>query len=429
MCKHISDTSITHISQKLTSLLKLDVSGCINITDQSLISLINGLNQLKSLNLKSCTNITHKGLAYICGYRPTVNNQNENDDQLDSDQDLAIALVTEQPKVDLNSALVNLEELILQDCQKINDDVLKYVPLGLIHLKSLNLSLCNGITEFGLKNLANHPTLESLSLRNCNNISDIGLRYLSEANLAKLTDLDVSFCEKVNDQALDYIAQGLKELKFLSLNNCSITDKGLIKIGQNLGKLTTLNVGQCTKITEMSILVLIKCCLNLESIDLYGCTKIKKFGFERIKKLPKFSKLNFNMKTKEESKEENLVNSRKKRKLNEIDQDKEKENRSIDENNNLDTRNYLPNWLKDTQNQLIYDLELNNAAQAIYAYNYHHTLYSYLPHPIAYHPYLLSTTTNPYTQLNSLTLNHLNQLTFIPLNQLNQPNNQYSANF
>lgn len=354
-------------------------------------------------------------------------------DQLELDQ-VDLAIDTEQPKVDLNSALVNLEELILQDCQKLNDDVLKYLPLGLSQLKNLNLNLCNSITEFGLKNLANHPNLVTISLRNCNNISDIGLRYLSEANIIKLTNLDISFCEKVNDKALDYIAQGLKELKSLSLNNCSITDNGLIKIGQNLTKLSHLNVGQCTKITEKSLSIVVENCVNLESIDLYGCTEIK--SLEKLKKLPKLNKLNINMKTKEdeingtEIKDDKLNNSRKRKILNSVQEN------LVDENNNLQDINSLPNngFLKDTQNQMLIERDFANVAVAqatLNAFNYQQTFNNYflppfnsfLPSHLNY-LYLLPPPplpVNNFTHLNNQLNNQSNQL-----NQFNPPNENFN---
>ena len=365
MCKQITDHAIIHISEHLTSLIKLDVSGCPNITDQSLIALIRGLRKLKSLNLRSCRNITHKGLAYICGYRPEgVANSDDDQMDIDSDQELAIALDMEQPKVDLNSALVNLEELVLQDCQKLNDDVLRYVPLGLSQLKSINLSFCVGITEFGLKNLANHPSLESINLCHCNNVGDVGLRYLSEANLSRLVSLDVSFCDKVNDQALCYIAQGLKELQALSLNSCSITDNGLVKIGQNLVKLSTLNVGQCNQITDKSLAVVIENCVNLQAIDLYGCKMITTASVEKLSKLPKLGKINMDLKSAEHEKsrtDEQSVGENLDRQMSDprLPFDQFNSNafgqpidKTLDENNNLvnslqSNLSYAQNWLND----------------------------------------------------------------------------------
>lgn len=397
MCKQITDNAIILISEHLTSLLKLDVSGCPNITDQSLIALIKGLRKLKSLNLRSCRNITHKGLAYICGYRPE-GAASADDDQMDidSDQELAIALDMEQPKVDLNSALVNLEELVLQDCQKLNDDVLRYVPLGLSQLKSINLSFCVGITEFGLKNLANHPSLESINLCHCNNVGDVGLRYLSEANLSRLISLDVSFCDKVNDQALSYIAQGLRELQALSLNSCSITDDGLVKIGQNLVKLSTLNVGQCNQITDKSLAVVIENCVNLQSIDLYGCKMITTVSVEKLNKLPKLNKINMELAAKQPSKDlaqEDEKIDRMESYSENTNQESDQQmsdvqfanpafdpfnyspfmqpDKTVDENNNnvnspKSNHSYAQNWLKD-QYQLLYKQEAEIAAYALRA--------------------------------------------------------------
>jgi F-box/leucine-rich repeat protein 14 len=72
------------------------------------------------------------------------------------------------------------------------------------------------------------------------NISDTGIGYLSNGS-AKISSLDVSFCDKIGDQSLQYIAQGLFCLRCLSLNACNISDDGIYRLVRTLHELTTLN--------------------------------------------------------------------------------------------------------------------------------------------------------------------------------------------
>lgn len=76
--------------------------------------------------------------------------------------------------------------------------------------------------------------------------------YLAEGG-SRITSLDVSFCDKIDDQALGYVAQGLSSLKQLSMSACHVSDEGLIRLAHSLLDLQTLNIGQCSRITDRSI--------------------------------------------------------------------------------------------------------------------------------------------------------------------------------
>ena len=132
------------------------------------------------------------------------------------------------------------------------DDALMHVSTGLKQLKSINLSFCLSISDSGLKYLAKMPSLAELNLRSCDNISDVGMAYLAEGG-SRITSLDVSFCDRIDDQAVVHVAQGLVHLKQLSLSACHVSDEGLIRVALSLLDLQTLNIGQCSRITDRSI--------------------------------------------------------------------------------------------------------------------------------------------------------------------------------
>ncbi|KAG5681204.1 hypothetical protein PVAND_010661 [Polypedilum vanderplanki] len=138
------------------------------------------------------------------------------------------------------------------------------------------------------------PKLEELNLRACDNISDIGMAGLAEEGGCSIRSLDVSFCEKIGDQALQHLSQGLFHLKSLSLSSCQISDEGLEKLGK-MHELEVLNVGQCSKITDKGLETLANELANLQSIDLYGCTKITSKGIDIIMKLPKLKSVNLGL--------------------------------------------------------------------------------------------------------------------------------------
>ncbi|PSN51042.1 F-box/LRR-repeat protein 14 [Blattella germanica] len=265
LCKQVTDSSLGRIAQYLKNLEVLELGGCCNVTNTGLLLIAWGLKNLRRLNLRSCWHVSDQGISHLAGLNRDT-----------ADGNLA------------------LEYLGLQDCQRLSDEALKHVSLGLTGLKSINLSFCISITDSGLKHLAKMVSLRELNLRSCDNISDIGMAYLAEGG-SRISSLDVSFCDKIGDQALVHVSQGLFNLRSLSLSACQISDEGICRIAKTLHDLETLNIGQCSRITDKGLHTIADSLRNLRCIDLYGCTRITTVGLERIMKLPQLNTLNLGL--------------------------------------------------------------------------------------------------------------------------------------
>ncbi|KAJ8680894.1 hypothetical protein QAD02_016681 [Eretmocerus hayati] len=253
LCKNITDASLGKIAHCLKNLETLHLGGCGNVSNTGLQLIAWGLRKLRRLDLRSCWNISDQGIAYLAGLHGEGN--------------------------------LDLEHLGLQDCQRLTDEGLRHISLGLANsLKSINLSFCVLITDSGMKHLAKIGSLCELDLRSCDNISEIGMAYLAEGG-SRVSHLDVSFCDKIGDQALQHISQGLFNLKSLSLSACPISDEGICKIAKTQQELETLHIGQCSRLTDKSVFTIIESMPHLKCIDLYGCTRISKFGLDKIDQL------------------------------------------------------------------------------------------------------------------------------------------------
>lgn len=267
ICKQITDNSLGEIAKSLSNLEVLELGGCSYITNMGLFLVAWGFKRLKHLDLRSCCLISNQGIACLAG-------QSSNQQQ--------------------NGGTPYLEYLGLQDCQKLSDEALRYIGLGLSSLQSINLSFCASITDSGLKYLARMAGLREINLHSCDNISDIGIAYLAEGG-SRITHLDVSFCDKIGDQALIHISQGLFTLRSLSCSACQISDDGIYRIARTLHELDTLNIGQCDKVTDRGLQIISEHLTNLYCIDLYGCNRITTVGLERIMKLPRLAVLNLGL--------------------------------------------------------------------------------------------------------------------------------------
>ncbi len=298
LCKEVTDHSLGRIATNCKNLEAVDLAGCSKITNNGLLYVSWGLKKLKRLNLRSCRQISDQGIGYLCG-------------------------VDDAP----HPGSLMLEDLSLQDCQKLSDESLRHISQGLPSLRSLNLSFCVSITDTGLKSLAKMASLREINLRSCDNVSDIGIGFLAEPSENSnpssppppaasdaaassngngqhqrhlpLQRLDVSFCGNVTDASLRHIATGLISLRSLSMTTCAITDGGLAKLANNLSGLEELNIGQCVNVSDEGLTHLaaseakMSC---LSSIDLYGCPRITETAVSKLKsKLPKLTKLNLSL--------------------------------------------------------------------------------------------------------------------------------------
>uniref|UniRef100_A0A8C9Q3B0 F-box/LRR-repeat protein 15-like leucin rich repeat domain-containing protein n=1 Tax=Spermophilus dauricus TaxID=99837 RepID=A0A8C9Q3B0_SPEDA len=264
LCKQITDSSLGRIAQYLKGLEVLELGGCSNITNTGLLLIAWGLQRLKSLNLRSCCHLSVVGIGHLAGMTRSA-----------------------------AEGCLGLEQLTLQDCQKLMDLSLKHISRGLTGLRLLNLSFCGGISDAGLLHLSHMGSLRSLNLHSCDNISDTGIMHLAMGSL-RLSGLHVSFCDKVGDQSLAYIAQGLDGLKSLSLCSCHISDDGINRMVRQMLGLRTLNIGQCVRITDKGLELTAEHLSQLTGIDLYG-NRITKCGLERIRQLTCLKVLNLGL--------------------------------------------------------------------------------------------------------------------------------------
>jgi F-box/leucine-rich repeat protein 14 len=300
LCKQITDLSLFSIVGKAPNLRSLDLGGCCNLSDKGILLISYGLRNLKELDLRSCYNLTDRALSYLSGDVKILDRF-----EIKTYNFLAKLGLIENPncvickrgnknnrnlpKIDDRTefGMLSLQSLVLQDCQKISDQSLHSIS-SIPTVERLNLSFCVSITDNGLKYLKELRGLKELNLRSCDNISDMGIVNLKE-NTSTLEHLDVSFCEKITSLN-QHICRGLKTL---SLSACDIEDEALI--GIRMEKLETLNLGQCSKITDKGLESICEKCPKLKYIDLYGCSRITTKGLEAVMRMPKLKDVNLGL--------------------------------------------------------------------------------------------------------------------------------------
>jgi hypothetical protein len=235
-CKAITDVGLHEIA-KLSALTSLYFKMCALITDAGLLQIAPDLLSLKTLNLYCCSEITE------IGFRALANNNRS----LTSLDLYGCSKIGEEGLCELRKldGLVSLN-LTWSDA---TDNVLR----ALEHqssLNSLNLTLCEKVTDTGLSYFANLPALATLSVQKCVEITDAGLRSI--ARVSTLTFLDLSHCTKITDEGVKEVVQ-LSALKTLYLSYCSkVTDIGLLGLLE-MPSLTEVQVSRCDLISSQAV--------------------------------------------------------------------------------------------------------------------------------------------------------------------------------
>lgn len=217
--------------------------------------LIKGIPNLESLNLSGCFNL--------------------------SDHTFEGAISKEVP---------SLTSLNLSNCKDISNSSLVTIAIRCKNLETIDLSGCTKITNDGLANLASLPKLKHLNLRSCRQISDPGIGHLSGASLSSasevssqhqpppaassLESLSLQDCQKLSDESLRYISQGLRNLKRINLSFCvSITDTGLKSLAK-VASLEEINLRSCDNVSDIGIGFLAEEHQRLAKLDVSFCSNV-----------------------------------------------------------------------------------------------------------------------------------------------------------
>ncbi|GAB1602376.1 F-box/LRR-repeat protein 16-like [Argonauta hians] len=179
-CSNVTDVGLELMFKKMTSVYRLELSGCNEITETGLWSCLNP--KIVSLSVSDCINVADDTVGAIAQLLPS------------------------------------LYELNLQ-AYHVTDAALSFFSAKQSYtLCILRLQSCWEITNHGIVNIVHSlPNLTVLSLSGCSKITDDGVELIAE-NLRKLRLLDLSWCPKITDASLEYIACDLSQLQELVLD-------------------------------------------------------------------------------------------------------------------------------------------------------------------------------------------------------------------
>ncbi|CAB3240709.1 unnamed protein product [Arctia plantaginis] len=243
---NIDQSGLIMISEQLPKLRILNLSYCFNaVTDTSIQVIFKNQLYLQVLKMSHCDKVSDAGLTGMGKVEseegvngPIMSNYNE----------------TQMPgKIYLGS---RAEEEIVRDarrkrdvmlmCEKLTmDSYSGYSLARLKHIKELDLSGCNRITDVSLTYAFNFKELVNMNLSKCQQITHRGLEHLVRT-CPSIEYFNLIDCYNLKDEAADEIVKYLRRLKHLELRGCNqLTDRTLEAVKKHCDKLQYLDVQGC----------------------------------------------------------------------------------------------------------------------------------------------------------------------------------------
>lgn len=218
------------------------------------------LENLRCLNLSHCYRLTDRCAALICGssYASRL-------------QELYLAYcykLTDSGISPLIQKMASLFYLSLEGCSALTDEAL----IGVRNCRNLcwiNISrTCLGDTA--LERCANLPRLASINLSGCQHISDRGLIRIA-TQLGRIEVLRLSECRCITTRGIETAISRSQGIQTLDLSRVkAVTDSVLRAIWSHCPYLRVLKISNCTRITEAELAQLRAKCIQLRHLEVQG---------------------------------------------------------------------------------------------------------------------------------------------------------------
>ncbi|CAF0834436.1 unnamed protein product [Brachionus calyciflorus] len=258
----LTDSSIRSLSKNCKNLQYLSLAFCTKLTDKG-FSYLNGgegLKKLVYLDLSGCTHVTPVGTSYLAQFCSNLETIKINNFNGLNDRHMRFCNV-----------LGRLTEIVILDSPNLTDESFKYIAQSKF-LKKLKIASNKNITDQSLKAISKNCTeLKYVSLIDCEKVNDICLKYLSQ--LRGLIVLNLADCIRISDMGIKYLADGscANKVRELNLTNClRIGNQSMISLVRKCTNLAYLSLCYCEQIEKDGI-DLVGAIENLVSIDLSGC--------------------------------------------------------------------------------------------------------------------------------------------------------------
>lgn len=288
----IDDAGLNDVCLNLSAdfMTNVDLSFCREITDFGLITLSEVCPKLKTLNICSMSRVTDLGVARLLTNCWFLEDLNLEDIFLLDDKAFWFNSAFDGRPAANELMLKSLITLNLKDCVHLSDHGVIGLSERCRKIENLTLSGCEKITNTGLISMQQNvgyqismcDSLKTLDLSYCAGITATeGILQLLPS-CACLEYLNVSGITSVDDAFIHQLCLVCKTIQGLVLQKCvQITNLSLCSISDFLW-IETLDITNCSKITDEGIEVLSTSCTGLLNFHLRRLNKVTARGLNAI---------------------------------------------------------------------------------------------------------------------------------------------------
>lgn len=169
-----------------------------------------------------------------------------------------------------------LRKLNVAWCRNIDSDGILAIAQGCKRLEYLKMNGCSQLDDITMTAIGeNLIDLNRLCLASCNDIKDSALLSFLATSHGKLTHLNLSNCSKLTDAIARSITENCPLLTHLELACCSLfTDDGLTYLVSHLSGLVNLDLEDLFQITDASVREIAVHQKYLRRLCLSGCVQV-----------------------------------------------------------------------------------------------------------------------------------------------------------
>jgi hypothetical protein len=232
-CDLLTDKAMGALAQYCTGLRSINFSACIRISDDGFGMPLESCKYMREITLNHCEMVTDETLINIARYSGYL-------ELLHLSYCMQI---TNMGLICLSKATCSatLTSLDLSACRRISDHGICSLTAKATRLTSLNLYYCTKITDRGIKAVTHNCwDLEYLNLQDMFQVTDRPFFYDHEGDgrpdvdkfmLHKIKTLNLSDCAELTDYGIAEISRRCTLLEHLTLTSCTkITDHGAIAL-------------------------------------------------------------------------------------------------------------------------------------------------------------------------------------------------------
>eukprot|EP00056_Hartaetosiga_gracilis_P010728 m.159781 g.159781 ORF g.159781 m.159781 type:complete len:903 (-) comp13377_c2_seq2:1983-4691(-) len=272
-CPRVDDEGLKLIGAKCGLLSTVLLNDLVQISDEGLISICSICPFLDTLSIRRCTSLTNVALEGLGKYCSKLKHLELSENKhFTTDGFRAL------------SSKMKLKTLVVEDCARVRDGVMQCICKH--PLEYLSIERCGGITDSGMKQLAQgraRDHLQFLRLSHLTKVTDTGMRSIQRA-CGNLYHLDLSGCVSITDLCLEPILCSCERLTTLNLNGCAGVGDGLLKALKmsHIFSITWLDLSGCVELTDLTLEGITQVCPHLVHLSLTGCVGITDKGFKEF---------------------------------------------------------------------------------------------------------------------------------------------------